>query len=525
MRIRRLILMDFGKFHQKEVTLSPGLNIATGGNESGKTTLRRFIRSMFYGLERERGIRARKDDYTRYKPWEYGRYQGSMEFEAAGERYLLFRNFLTTEKQVRLTKLSTGKEIEHPAQFLQEQGLVSEAVYTNTLWVGNACVTEELLAEELKDYLANLAYTGGAGLNLQKSLSWLAARKKELLRQVPEQELNRCRERWLQREPLQEQVGKIRHTLSAYLRRQKELEGAIKVKRGMAEQLTLECKRLEKEERVKFRGEQVLYTLGTLAVLLLVLSFTAPVWQLKVLGWMFSAVAVGLGLSLGLSMIKKGKQAGEEKENLSSQLVVLTEQQQALYEELTRIAPEMEQEKLRMEQAEEQLKQCEIAASRQEELLWQKQELLREAEALSLAAETLTSLSGELYEEFGTKFARALSEYATAFTDHVYDTLIADEELALKVVTQVRSLGVSEVSFGTGEQFYLALRFAAADVFDPEKKNPVILDDSFAAFDEQRLESALLTLAGCGRQVLILSSTGREEAAAKRMGLSYEAVF
>ena len=70
MKIRRLVLSDFGKFHQKEFTLSDGLNIATGPNECGKTTLRRFIRSMFYGLERERGIKARKDDYTRYKPWE-----------------------------------------------------------------------------------------------------------------------------------------------------------------------------------------------------------------------------------------------------------------------------------------------------------------------------------------------------------------------------------------------------------------------------------------------------------------------
>ena len=73
--------------------------------------------------------------------------------------------------------------------------------------------------------------------------------------------------------------------------------------------------------------------------------------------------------------------------------------------------------------------------------------------------------------------------------------------------------------------FYLALRFAAADVFDPEKKNPIILDDSFAAFDDQRLESAILALHKCGRQILVLSSTGREEAAAKRMGITYEAIF
>ena len=68
MKITKLALSDFGKFHQEEFLLSPGLNIATGANESGKTTLRMFIRSMLYGLERERGIKARKDDYTRLNP-------------------------------------------------------------------------------------------------------------------------------------------------------------------------------------------------------------------------------------------------------------------------------------------------------------------------------------------------------------------------------------------------------------------------------------------------------------------------
>ena len=144
---------------------------------------------------------------------------------------------------------------------------------------------------------------------------------------------------------------------------------------------------------------------------------------------------------------------------------------------------------------------------------------------MSLAAETLEQLSDELYEEFGARFAASLSKYAAAFTDHSYDTLTADEDLILKAVTKERSLELSDVSFGTGEQFYLALRFAAADVFDPEKKNMILLDDSFAAFDEQSLESAILALSRCGRQVLVLSSTGREEAVAKRMGITYEAIF
>jgi len=525
MKITRLVLSDFGKFHQEEFKLSPGLNIATGANESGKTTLRMFIRSMLYGLERERGIKARKDDYTRLKPWEYGRFQGIMEFESEGKYYRLFRNFLTTEKEVVLTDLESGRQIEDVPEFLRECGLKSVSVYNNTFLVGNDCATEELLGTELKDFLANLAYGGGGGLNLQKSLAWLAARKKEVLRLVPEEELAQCLEIMLGRDTLQEQLERSRRSMEDGLRRQRELDGAVKVKRGMRAQAMEERAQAERLERKKYMGEWLLTLLCTLGAGLIGMAFFLPgLWLPLAAGGLGLAAAV-CGLSLGLPMIKKGKEAGVYKRELDEELQLKNRQLEACYEEMTSLLPAIEQEKLRTEQLEERLKQCELVAEHYEELKEKKQNLLLEAEALRLAADTLEQLSDELYEEFGARFATSLSGYATAFTDHAYDTLTADEDLNLKAVTGERSLEISDVSFGTGEQFYLALRFAAADVFDPEKKNTMILDDSFAAFDDQRLESAILALKQCGRQVLVLSSTGREEAAAKRMGITYEAVF
>ena len=525
MKITKLVLSDFGKFHQEEFLLSGGLNIATGGNERGKTTLRMFIRSMLYGLERERGIKARKDDYTRLKPWDYGRFQGIMEFEAEGRKYRLFRNFLTTEKDAVLTEPESGREIEDIPGFLRECGLKSPAVYTNTFWIGNDCATEELLGVELKDFLANLAYGGGGGLNLQKSLGWLQARKKEILHQVPEQELAQCLELLLEKDTLQEQLGRNRSRMEANLRRQRELDGAVKVKKGMWEQVAAKRAEAELLEQQKYKGERLLTLLCTLGAGMVGVAFFLPVpWLQVAVGGLGTAVAI-CGLAFGLPQMKRGKEAGIYKRELEEELLLRSRQLESCYEEMTSLLPVIEQERLRGEQLEEQLKQCELAAERYEELKAKKQNLLQEAEAVRLAADTLEQLSDELYEEFGARFAASLSSYAKAFTDHSYDTLTADEDLTLKAVTKERSLGISDVSFGTREQFYLALRFAAADVFDPEKKNMVILDDSFAAFDEQRLESAVLALKQCGRQVLVLSSTGREELAAKRMGITYEAVF
>jgi len=525
MRITRLVLLDFGKFHQEEFFLSPGLNIATGANESGKTTLRRFIRSMFFGLERERGIKARKDDYTRMKPWDYGRFQGIMEFESQGRCYRLFRNFLTTEKEVVLTDLATGRSIANPQEFLREQGVTSESVYSNTFWVGNACATEELLGTELKDYLANLAYGGGSGLNLQKSLAWLASRKKELLRQVPEEELAECMEQLLQEERLQEQAARTGYFMEVNQQHRKELEGTRKIKKELLEQLSQKRREAEREERRKYKGEWLVTLFSMLAAGLGGMAWFLPSWQLKLALAGLGVMVLFCGLLAGVPMIKRGRRAEARKEELDRQMMSETRQLEVCYEELAGLLPEIEKEKLAMEQAEEQLKLLETVRERYEELQRQQRKLRKEADAVALAADTLERLSVELYEEFEAKFAVALSGYAKAFTDHAYEILTADEELNLKAVTGERSVELSDVSFGTGEQFYLALRFAAADVFDPEKKNPVILDDSFAAFDDQRLESAILALQQCGRQILLFSSTGREEAAAKRMGITYEKIF
>ena len=525
MKITRLVLSDFGKFHQEEFKLAPGLNIATGANESGKTTLRMFIRSMFYGLERERGIRARRDDYTRYKPWDYGRFQGILEFEAEGKCYRLFRNFLSMQKEVRLTELSAGREIEDVDKFLRKLGLKSEAVYTNTFWIGNNCSTEDLLAVELKDFLANAAYNGGTGLNLQKSLDWLLAQKKELMKQMPEKELAACMEELLKKEEYKDRQEHIRQTLDGYLLRQKELEAAIKEKKSSLEQAALERKQEEVKERQKLKGERLLILFCILAAIFAGAAFFIPTLLFKLVAFGTGLILLTCGPVLGFPRIKRGRLAALRRKELEQQLELNSGQLETCYEELTSLLPKMEQERFLMEQTEEWLKHCEILEEQYKELKHQQQELEKSVEAVNLAYVTLDRLSAELYEEFGAKFAGALSGYSGAFTDQAYQILTADDDLVLRAVTGERSLGISDVSFGTGEQFYLALRFAAADVFDPEKKNPVILDDSFAAFDDQRLESAVLTLAKCGRQILLLSSTGREEAAAKRMGITYEAVF
>ena len=47
MKIEKIKINNFGKLENKEIELDDGINIIYGKNESGKTTLLKFITAMF----------------------------------------------------------------------------------------------------------------------------------------------------------------------------------------------------------------------------------------------------------------------------------------------------------------------------------------------------------------------------------------------------------------------------------------------------------------------------------------------
>ena len=54
----------------RTLEFSDGIQLISGENESGKSTVHTFIRSMLFGMTRGRGRAAKNDVYSRYEPWE-----------------------------------------------------------------------------------------------------------------------------------------------------------------------------------------------------------------------------------------------------------------------------------------------------------------------------------------------------------------------------------------------------------------------------------------------------------------------
>ena len=78
------------------------------------------------------------------------------------------------------------------------------------------------------------------------------------------------------------------------------------------------------------------------------------------------------------------------------------------------------------------------------------------------------------------------------------------------------------LSIGTIDQLYLSLRLAMLDEISKEKV-PIILDEAFAYYDNERLKNILtyLTTEFKNRQIIIFTCTQREKDILRQMKLNY----
>ena len=185
MLLTKLKLNYFGRFHEKEIELKPGINLIFGENESGKSTLHAFIRGMFFGIERLRGraSASREDLYTRYLPWDYpGAFGGSMDLEIGGKAYRLTRSFHASDKSFTVLDLATGREVKLREGIIGEliPGL-SESAFRNTVSIEQrGAQTDSELALQVRNYIANLSVAKSKEVNVAKAVSSLNEQRKYL---------------------------------------------------------------------------------------------------------------------------------------------------------------------------------------------------------------------------------------------------------------------------------------------------------------------------------------------------------
>ena len=124
----------------------------------------------------------------------------------------------------------------------------------------------------------------------------------------------------------------------------------------------------------------------------------------------------------------------------------------------------------------------------------------------------MTDLSSSIRDSFGLYLNKEASRLVNGITGGIYDSMSIEENLNVFLNTKRKLVPIESVSSGTMDQVYLAVRLAAARLLQGDGEPfPLIFDDSFTQYDDERLRTALKWLDKTyGGQMLIFTCHKRE---------------
>ena len=143
--------------------------------------------------------------------------------------------------------------------------------------------------------------------------------------------------------------------------------------------------------------------------------------------------------------------------------------------------------------------------------------------SIELVKNVLTDAYEKMKKSVTPKFSQELSNTISKITNGKYTSIIPNDEQGLLVEIENGSYEpASKLSLGTIDQLYLSLRLSMVEELS-EEKMPIILDEVFAYYDDERLKNALLFLKEkCNKhQILIFSCTNREKELLEKLNIDF----
>lgn len=204
----------------------------------------------------------------------------------------------------------------------------------------------------------------------------------------------------------------------------------------------------------------------------------------------------------------------------------INKQLELLQEETNQIKIELNTMALQQKEVKRQLEYLSELEEEHEELRQEYTELMKYNDTINLAKEEIEKAYIEMKETVTPKFTQNLSNIISRISNGKYQKVNFDEQKGIIVETEKGSYILAEnLSMGTVDQLYLALRLGAVKEIETEPL-PILLDEAFAYYDEERLENILqfLDTEYANRQIIILTCTNREKQILQRNNVQYQEI-
>ncbi len=156
-----------------------------------------------------------------------------------------------------------------------------------------------------------------------------------------------------------------------------------------------------------------------------------------------------------------------------------------------------------------------VIESEMSRLREEREELNEEYEALTMAIDVLREANDEIQAQFAPMLSNTAAETMQTLTGGKYTELVFDREFSV----QAGEGGANprrealQLSAGTADQLYLALRLAICEHVLPEEETcPIVLDEALVSFDDVRMGAALNLLRKLAekRQIILFTCQSRE---------------
>ena len=645
MKINKIKINSYGKLKNKEINLENNLNIIYGKNESGKSTLLKFILNILYGASRNKKGRD-ISDFEKYKPWDSEEYSGKLTYELDNKnKYEIYREFNKKNPNIFNEK---GEDIlkefnidkNKGSEFFYEQTQINEDMFLAT---SVAMQQEVKIGRDAQNILiqkiSNLLETGEDNISYKKAVDKINKIQLDKIgtersREKPiniiqkniyniEEKINELKKYKNIQYEIDEEKNNLRNNL-----KNKEIKNEllkeikinneknnlenekIKIKEKIIEEnknkiniiknnlekinnKIIEEKNIKKNNDGKYEKNKLNKKLNLFLILLIIINIlwilfipklinnkrikcifllTVPIFlifyifsknklnkKIKILEKnnknnfeKINNEKINLENEINiyknnieqlLNEINKIKLENNFKNNLEENKLInkyekniekneinyLLKKDNINYEinllenEISNLKVEINKLELKKENIEPELENVSIMEEKLYSLNEQYNNLKKTNESIELVKRLLARAYENMKNNVSPVFTRKLSENIETITKGKYCKLTFNDEQGLIVELENGNyIPAERLSIGTIDQLYLSLRLAMLDEISNEKV-PIILDEAFAYYDNERLKNILLYLVEefNDRQIIIFTCTDREKNILNQENMNY----
>lgn len=156
-----------------------------------------------------------------------------------------------------------------------------------------------------------------------------------------------------------------------------------------------------------------------------------------------------------------------------------------------------------------------------------KKELENKYSSLEIAARTIEELSKDIHSQFAPAINKKVSKIVEKITGGKYNNIKVSESLNIGVENPITGeiIELDSLSGGTIDQLYFSLRFGIINSM-VDNRLPLILDDCFIQYDDNRLSNIIDFLVDIGseRQVILFTCHNREKKALEDLGARFNLI-